>query len=93
MLLVRVVPFVSDSVVGVDGVGMLNECRELVERRCLRAGVVVEGFAIGEGVIDKEGVRVIPPVRKIKSAGSSPTLSSSCTWSSSDLRFDIDRWS
>lgn len=83
-LIVSVVAVVSESLVGVVGVGMLYDCRELVEYRCLSC--VVVGIVIGEAGIWRRGVPVIP-VRSMKSAGLSPgRLSSSGTFSSSGFR-------
>lgn len=78
MLLVRVVAFVSEVLVGVVGVGML--CDEDAPKECrFRAGM-----AIGEGARESVGV---PPVRCNHAAGSSPT---SRTCSSSGFRWESD---
>jgi hypothetical protein len=89
MLLVSVVAVVSDSLMGVVGVGMLYDCRELFDSRCLSC--VFVGIVIGETGSWRRGVPVIP-VRRMKSAGSVPgRLSSSGTCSSSGFRCEVDR--
>ena len=80
MLLVRVVAFVSEVLVGVVGVSML--CVEDAPKDC-RFRV---GMGIGEGASESVGV---PPVRCIHAAGSSPT---SRTCSSSGFRWDGEGW-
>jgi len=73
---VRVVAVVSDSHVGVEGVGIPYE---LVDSRWL--------FELLEGIGMNIGVSCV----RIYSPGSSNSWSDSATWASSGLRCDVDR--
>jgi hypothetical protein len=80
ILLVSVVAFVREPLVGVVGVGTL--CAGDMPKECRFR----EGMGIGEGPSESDGV---PPVRCIHTAGSSPT---SRTCSRSGFRWDGESW-